>query len=74
MAYNFDKSFSRSSPSDVFLGKGVQKTCSKFPREHPFSKTHVLRKLLGDLVRTRSVYNGFSGLLKHVSNFAGYTE
>ena len=25
----------RSSPSEVFLGKGVLKMCSKFTREHP---------------------------------------
>ena len=26
---------SRSSPSEVFLGKGVLKICSKFTGEHP---------------------------------------
>ena len=25
----------RSSPPEMFLGKGVQKICSKFPGEHP---------------------------------------
>ena len=30
---------SRSSRSEVFLGKGVLKICSKFTGEHPFLRT-----------------------------------
>ena len=31
----------RSSPPEVFLGKGVLKICSKFTEEHPFTPNHI---------------------------------
>ena len=39
---NIDKnSYVRSSHPEVFLGKGILKTCSKFTGEHPYCFTEV---------------------------------
>ena len=39
---NIDKnSCVRSSHPEVFLGKGILKTCSKFTGEHPYCFTEV---------------------------------
>ena len=39
----------KSSPSEVFLVKGVLKTCSKFTREHPCRRA-ILLKLLCNFI------------------------
>ena len=48
----------RSSPSEVFLGKGVLKICSKFTEEHP-CRSVTSRKLLCNFIEI-ALWHGFS--------------
>ena len=42
---NLHKMFIRSSPSEVFLGKGFLKICSKFTGEHPCRSVNSIKLL-----------------------------
>ena len=52
------KKVSRSSPVDVFLGKGVLKICSKFTREHP-GRSVISKKLHSNFIEI-TLCNGCS--------------
>ena len=50
----------RSSPSEVFLGKGVPKICSKLTREYP-CRSVILTKLQSNFIEI-TFRHGFSPL------------
>ena len=82
--------FCRSSPPEVFTGKGVLKICSKFTREHPCRCVILIRLLckfieislwhgsspvnLLYIFRTPFVENTFGGLLLNLTANGNYSD